>query len=88
MDSIRRLYKTACAFTPYTSIFTKYPHLLNMVSTPTPSMLKAMVNSLLAINDSVTTTQYPDRVKQRAFLGEKTVTLVHLRYPKSLKKSN
>ncbi|KAJ7854512.1 hypothetical protein B0H14DRAFT_2579770 [Mycena olivaceomarginata] len=46
-----------------------------MVSTPTPSMPKAMVNSLLAINDSVATTQYPDRVKQRTFLDEKTVTL-------------
>ncbi|KAJ7315133.1 hypothetical protein DFH08DRAFT_820734 [Mycena albidolilacea] len=34
-----------------------------------------MVDSLLAINDSVVATRYPDRVKQRAFLDEKTVAL-------------
>jgi hypothetical protein len=76
MDSIRNLYKAACAFTPYTSIFTDYPRLLNMVSTPVPSMPKAMVDSLLTINDSVAATRYPDHVKQPAFLDEKTVMLV------------
>jgi hypothetical protein len=76
MDSIRELYKAACTFTPYTSIFTEYPCLLNMVSTPTPSMPKAMVDSLLAINNSVAATLYPDRVKQCTFLDEKTVALV------------
>ncbi|KAJ7736166.1 hypothetical protein B0H14DRAFT_2639025 [Mycena olivaceomarginata] len=40
-----------------------------------PSMPKAMVDSLLAINDSAAATRYPDRVKQRAFLDEKTVAL-------------
>ncbi|KAJ7318518.1 hypothetical protein DFH08DRAFT_819796 [Mycena albidolilacea] len=38
-------------------------------------MPKAMVDSLLAISESVTATRYPDRVKQRAFLDEKTVAL-------------
>jgi hypothetical protein len=76
MDSIRDLYKAACAFTPYTSIFTKYPRLLNMVSTSVPTMPKAMVDSLLAISESVAATRYLDCVKQRAFLDEKTVALV------------
>jgi hypothetical protein len=48
MDSIRDLYKAACAFTPYTSIFTDYPRLLNMVSTTIPTMPKAMVESVAA----------------------------------------
>jgi hypothetical protein len=30
MDSICNLYKAACTFTPYTSIFTDYPHLLQL----------------------------------------------------------
>ncbi|KAJ7887874.1 hypothetical protein B0H14DRAFT_3430499 [Mycena olivaceomarginata] len=38
-------------------------------------MPKAMVDSLLAISESVAATRYPDRVKQRAFLDEKTVAL-------------
>ncbi|KAJ7805062.1 hypothetical protein B0H14DRAFT_3485558 [Mycena olivaceomarginata] len=38
-------------------------------------MPKAMVDSLLTINDSVAATRYPDRVKQPAFLDEKTVML-------------
>jgi hypothetical protein len=76
MDSIRDLYKAACTFTPYTSIFAEYPRLLNMVSTSVPTMPKAMVDSLLAISESVTATRYPDHVKQRAFLDEKTVALV------------
>jgi hypothetical protein len=76
MDSIHNLYKAACAFTPYTSIFTDYPRLINMVSTTVPTMPKAMINSLLAISESVAATRYPDCVKQRAFLDEKTVALV------------
>ncbi|KAJ7675509.1 hypothetical protein B0H14DRAFT_2656444, partial [Mycena olivaceomarginata] len=46
-----------------------------MVSTTVPTMPKAMIDSLLAISESVAATQYPDRVKQRAFLDEKTVAL-------------
>ncbi|KAJ7677672.1 hypothetical protein B0H14DRAFT_3536518 [Mycena olivaceomarginata] len=38
-------------------------------------MPKAMIDSLLAISESVAATRYPDRVKQRAFLDEKTVAL-------------
>ncbi|KAJ7302492.1 hypothetical protein DFH08DRAFT_826518 [Mycena albidolilacea] len=38
-------------------------------------MPKAMVDSLLAISESVAATRYPDRVKQCAFLDEKTVAL-------------
>ncbi|KAJ7696124.1 hypothetical protein B0H14DRAFT_3905288 [Mycena olivaceomarginata] len=38
-------------------------------------MPKAMVDSLLAISESVAATRYPDRVKQHAFLDEKTVAL-------------
>ncbi|KAJ7318046.1 hypothetical protein DFH08DRAFT_971525 [Mycena albidolilacea] len=38
-------------------------------------MPKAMVDSLLAISESVAATRYPDRGKQRAFLDEKTVAL-------------
>ncbi|KAJ7854249.1 hypothetical protein B0H14DRAFT_3449650 [Mycena olivaceomarginata] len=57
------------------SIFTDYPRLLNMVSTTVPTMPKAMIDSLLAISESVAATRYPDRVKQRAFLDEKTVAL-------------
>ncbi|KAJ7309999.1 hypothetical protein DFH08DRAFT_823282 [Mycena albidolilacea] len=38
-------------------------------------MPKAMIDSLLAISEFVATTRYPDRVKQRAFLDEKTVAL-------------
>jgi hypothetical protein len=78
MDRIRDLYKAACPFTPYTSIFTEYPCLLNMVSTSVPTMPKAMVDSLLAISESVAATRYPDSVKQRAFLDEKTVTCSRL----------
>lgn len=76
MDSIRDKYKDDYAFIPYTSIFADYPLLLNMVSTSTPAMPKAMVDSILAIHDAVTATRYADRVKQKAFLDEKTVALV------------
>ncbi|KAJ7678842.1 hypothetical protein B0H14DRAFT_3536217 [Mycena olivaceomarginata] len=38
-------------------------------------MPKAMIDSLLAISESVAATRYPDHVKQRAFLDEKTVAL-------------
>ncbi|KAJ7792196.1 hypothetical protein B0H14DRAFT_2624181 [Mycena olivaceomarginata] len=46
-----------------------------MVSTSTPAMPKAMVDSILAIHDAVTATRYANRVKQKAFLDKKTVAL-------------
>ena len=75
------MYKSALAFTPYLSIFTEYPSLLRMSSTAIPTSLsRSQRESIIAVGEAVAATRYTDRGKQRAFLDEKTVALVHVSF--------
>ena len=65
-------------FTPYLSIFDEYPKLLQHIM---PGALTANQREcILGIGEIVAATRYPDRIKQRMFLDEKTTTLVRFLY--------
>ena len=61
-------------FTPFISLFDEYPKLLQHIM---PAVLtQSQRECILGIGEIVGATRYPDRVKQRMFLDEKTTALV------------